>query len=69
MHKHKCSCGFIWEHEDICGGDFRAHTCPECGQEVWEQYEGRGKAKVLSCEAAGVMEFDLRELFSLRSAA
>lgn len=40
LHKHKCNCGHVWEHSDNCGGDTKAHTCPNCGMEQWMRYYG-----------------------------
>jgi rubredoxin len=56
MHKHKCGCGYIWEHEDSCAmashEEFEhAHTCPKCGARVTYKYSGPGRAEVRSCQA------------------
>jgi predicted nucleic acid-binding Zn-ribbon protein len=49
LHKHKCpECGYIWEHGEECGGNEAAHTCSQCGCNVfacWVRYEGEGKAQ------------------------
>lgn len=50
-HKHKCECGFIWDHDpakfhdDQTGDAFkRAHSCPKCGAKQDEIYKGKGKS-------------------------
>jgi len=40
-HKHKCpKCSFLWEHEDTCVNNTKAHTCQKCGtvQWFWDYY-------------------------------
>lgn len=57
-HRHKCECGFIWEHENNCsmqimkaGGkdNKQAHTCRKCGREQWQKYYGANSAVFVSC--------------------
>jgi len=39
MHKHRCECGFVWEHDDRCGCDVRYHTCRRCQRVVWGMFK------------------------------
>lgn len=36
-HRHRCPCGNEWEHANTCAGDEKAHTCSECGSQVWSR--------------------------------
>jgi predicted nucleic-acid-binding Zn-ribbon protein len=53
-HKHKCSkCGVVWEHDlaKIRREKHtlkKAHTCPKCGTEQYEQYWGPRPATTLT---------------------
>lgn len=31
FHRHRCDCGFVWQHSDDCAGNLEAHHCPACG--------------------------------------
>lgn len=40
-HKHKCkTCGYVWQHDDSCVNDKKAHTCIKCGDMRWLHYKG-----------------------------
>lgn len=41
-HMHKCSCGQVWEHGDECTNKVKAHTCTNCGEEVWVKHRPDG---------------------------
>jgi len=62
LHKHKCKkCGYIWQHENSCGGPdtdkraVKAHTCVKCGEEQWWKYDGKEKAETHSCMAQPIV--------------
>ena len=40
FHKHKCDCGYVWEHSDHCRGISYHHKCPSCSTIQWAQYSG-----------------------------
>lgn len=36
-HGHTCKCGRVWRHGEDQAGNTEAHTCRECGREVWQR--------------------------------
>jgi hypothetical protein len=34
FHRHKCDCGHVWQHSDLCAGSIEAHVCPSCDSTV-----------------------------------
>jgi hypothetical protein len=49
-HKHKCDfCGFVWEHEDSCINNTKAHTCVICLNVQWYWDYMPDKAFSISC--------------------
>lgn len=50
-HKHKCTkCSFVWEHEDTCVNNTKAHTCRECGTQVWHWDYHPEQSVFISCQ-------------------
>lgn len=47
FHRHTCPCGNSWEHGSECAGSEAAHTCSECGNEVYVRDYGDGGTSIL----------------------
>lgn len=55
-HAHKCpECGTIWRHTEECAGNASAHTCSQCGVEVWYRHFAHvDHLPIQTCAVSGI---------------